>query len=386
MSKNKINFTKKILETLSIPEKGKRIYYYDLKVRGLGISITGNGNKTFIVYRKINGKPERITIGRFPDLSIENVRQQAETINSKIAQGFNPNEQTKQIKKEEIFDDFFKRYIIEHSKPHKKYWKDDQNMYRLYFSELKNKKLSTITRAEIAIIHSRIGNKNGKYTANRVLALLHAIYNKAILWGFKGTNPCSNIKKFKQQSRERFLQTDEMPRFFEALNKEQNEIFRDYFYIALLTGARRSNVLEMSWNDINFENKIWRIEKTKNGESQTIHLSNHAITILTKRLKTKTNNWVFPSHTSVSGHIEEPKKAWKRVIEKAEIKDLRIHDLRRTLGSWQAATGANSYIIGKSLGHKTQQATAIYARLNLDPVRDSVNKATEAMFATIKKE
>jgi integrase len=64
---------------------------------------------------------------------------------------------------------------------------------------------------------------------------------------------------------------------------------------------------------------------------------------------------------------------------------LRLHDLRRTLGSWQAATGANSYIIGKSLGHKSQQAIAVYARLNLDPVRDSMGKAVKAMQATTAK-
>ena len=60
--------------------------------------------------------------------------------------------------------------------------------------------------------------------------------------------------------------------------------------------------------------------------------------------------------------------------------DLRIHDLRRTLGSWQAATGASLPIIGKSLGHKSLAATQIYARLNLDPVRASVSKATDAML------
>ena len=70
---------------------------------------------------------------------------------------------------------------------------------------------------------------------------------------------------------------------------------------------------------------------------------------------------------------------------KAGIKDLRLHDLRRTLGSWQAATGANSYTIGKTLGHKNTQSTAVYARLNLDPVRDSVEKATQAMLGTLKK-
>lgn len=90
--------------------------------------------------------------------------------------------------------------------------------------------------------------------------------------------------------------------------------------------------------------------------------------------------FVFPSSTSASGHLEEPKRGWQRIIERANIKDLRIHDLRRSLGSWQASTGASLSIIGKSLGHKNVATTAIYARLNLDPVRESVETATAAML------
>jgi integrase len=81
-----------------------------------------------------------------------------------------------------------------------------------------------------------------------------------------------------------------------------------------------------------------------------------------------------------AGHLIEPKSGWKRILNRAGIKDLRIHDLRRTVGSWQAATGANSYIIGGTLGHKDQKSTAIYASLNIDPIRASLEKATEAML------
>ena len=141
----------------------------------------------------------------------------------------------------------------------------------------------------------------------------------------------------------------------------------------------------MHWSDINFSRSEWLIKETKNGESQTIPLSSQAIDILKERSKIRNSDWVFPSLSSKSGHIEEPKKAWKNLLDRAEIKDLRIHDLRRTLGSWQAATRANSYIIGKSLGHKTQQTTAIYTRLNMDPVRESVARAADAMFAEVEK-
>ena len=137
----------------------------------------------------------------------------------------------------------------------------------------------------------------------------------------------------------------------------------------------------MRWQDINFNQATWRIPETKNGSSHLVPLSPEAIHILKKRFTLKENDWAFPSATSKSGHLEEPKSAWKRILKRAELQDLRLHDLRRTLGSWQAATGANSYVIGKSLGHKTQQATAIYARLNIDPVRESMEKATSAMMS-----
>ena len=78
--------------------------------------------------------------------------------------------------------------------------------------------------------------------------------------------------------------------------------------------------------------------------------------------------------------MTEPKRGWQRILERAEIKDLRLHDLRRTFGSWQARTGASLTIIGKSLNHKSPISTAIYARLDLDPVRESMEKATEAML------
>jgi len=229
-------------------------------------------------------------------------------------------------------------------------------------------------------LHAKLGKDKGIYTANRAISLLGVMFSKAIDWGWEGINPIVGIKKFREKSRERFLQGDELPRFFKALEDEQNRDLADFFMLSLLTGARRANVLSMRWQDISIERATWAIHETKNGSSQIVPIGTEAIAILVERLQSKTNDWVFPSSTSKSGHLEEPKSAWKRILSRANLEDLRLHDLRRTMGSYQAATGANSFIIGKSLNHKTSQATAIYARLNIDPVRASMEKATEAMF------
>jgi integrase len=178
-----------------------------------------------------------------------------------------------------------------------------------------------------------------------------------------------------------------LPRIFKALEEEQNEIAKDYIYISLYTGARKSNILEMRWDQINFTTKEWRIPKTKNGDAVTLPLIKEAVEVLKERkkqnakieLETLQQEYVFPSLTSKSGHLTDPKKAWHRILKKAKIDDLRLHDIRRTLGSYQAIAGTSLPVIGKSLGHKTSQATQIYARMNLDPVRQSLENAVGLM-------
>nr|WP_253307700.1 site-specific integrase [Rickettsia endosymbiont of Ceutorhynchus assimilis] len=159
---------------------------------------------------------------------------------------------------------------------------------------------------------------------------------------------------------------------------------KDYVYISLYTGARKSNVLSMEWKEINLTDKTWYIpaHKSKNGIPHLLPLTEKAIEILSKRKKEKKNNnkWVFPSpRKSKSGHFEEPQKSWHKIRQKAGIPDVRIHDIRRTTGSWMAINGASEYIIGKALNHKSPKSTKIYARLSIEPVRAFMEKATNSI-------
>lgn len=159
-----------------------------------------------------------------------------------------------------------------------------------------------------------------------------------------------------------------------------NELIRDYCLISLLTGVRRSNVQEMQWHQINFDRAEWRIPTTKGGDPQTVTLSDEALEILRNRQGCH-DIWVFPGK-GATGHLVEPKRAWKKMLQMAGIDNLRLHDLRRTLGSWQTKAGASLPIVGKSLNHKSPSSTLIYARLDLDPVRESVDRATSAILTT----
>lgn len=377
-----INFTKENIDALLLPINGRATYHDTHKLAaGLQLRITANGVKTFCVFRRVRGgQPARMTLGRYPDLTIEQARRQAAKINAAIAEGGNPAEVKRAHKAEQTFSGLFSEYIKRHAKPNKLTWAEDEQRYEQYLKKsLGPKKLAAIDRKAIATLHSSITLGGHPTVANRVLALVSSVFGWAINVGVGDLNPARGIKRNKEASRDRFLQGDELPRFFAALAEESNQTMKDYFLLSLLTGARRANVLSIRWADINFERAEWRIERTKNGTPQVVTLSPEAVVILEARKPEIATVFVFPG-SGASGHLEEPKKAWTRILDRAALSNLRIHDLRRTLGSWQAKSGASMAIIGKSLNHKNVATTAIYARLDLDPVRASVNAATSAML------
>ena len=431
----KINFTKQTLNALPLPDKGKRYAFKDAKERGLIIRVMASGVKTFQLYQKHQGRPLRISLGTFPDMTIEQARREAAKAKGALASGTNPNIEKNRVRKEITLKELFSTYMERYSKVEKKSWKYDEREINKYLPHWFNRKVSDISKHEIALLHGKIRDNNGLYQANRILERLRAMYNKAIEWGWEGTNPTLGIKKFKEKSRDRFIQPDEMPLLIEALEAEQNEVARDYLFVSLFTGARKSNVLKMRWDEIDWNNKTWRIPESKNGEPVIIPLTDQAeMVLLRRKIADQGSPWAFPSPTSKEGHLADPKKAWQRVKENATIliwkkekslaslidemeqkakaetygsrlfllitkeaqsrevhlpsgmMDIRIHDIRRTFGSYQAITGASLQIIGKSLGHKSQAATQVYSRLHNDPVRAAANKATRAMLTTKEAE
>src|SRR5260370_37908396 len=97
---------------------------------------------------------------------------------------------------------------------------------------------------------------------------------------------------------------------------------------------------------------------TKNGEPHVAPLTPEATKILADRQRArKSDEWVFPSSTSRSKHLENPKRAWAQFRKRAGIADVHLHDLRRTLGSWQAGAGVSLLTIGKTLGHQSAEGT-----------------------------
>ena len=385
---NSFKFTKTTLQNLSLPEAGKRATYYDTETPKLALRVTAAGAKTFYVVKRAGREIVWLKLGAFPDMTVEQAQKAALSALAAFANNENPAEVKRARKQEPTFAELFKEYGERHGIK-KRSWKTDLSLYANHLQILGPVKITAVKREAISRILSDMEKAGlAGSSINGVRALVSSIYSRAIEWGYTSSNPVQGIKTRARVKRDRFLQSDELPRFFESLSVESNRTFRDYILLSLLTGARRSNLLAMRWSEINLAEAVWRIPRTKNDDPQNVTLSPEAVTILESRKVAADSkvDFVFPG-SGDSGHIEEPKKAVIRVMERAGIpygrkveNGVTLHDLRRTLGSWQAKTGASLAIIGKSLNHKSQQTTAIYARLNLDPVRQSVNTATSAML------
>ncbi|MCC8372061.1 MAG: site-specific integrase [Rickettsia endosymbiont of Pseudomimeciton antennatum] len=367
----KLHFTQEAISKIILPET-KEDFYNDTKEKGL--FLIARKSKVFYLRKTIEkkGRSRTIKLGTFPYISVVEARAKASELKNQISKCIiNPLEKLP-IANNQIdnklttltFKEFFDKYIEEHSKLKNRSWKNNIAIMELYGQNFYKRKISAITRDDIQKKFNEISNKF-KFSANNFLKLLSAMFNRGIKWEMLEKNPAKGIEKHPENVRERYIASqEELSKFIKIVIAKCTKIMADVFLMILFTGARKSNVLSMKWQDINFENATWSIpaKSAKNAKTQRVHLVKYALNILTRREKENNNKsvWVFPSDTSKSGHIEEPKSAWKRICKLAGISDLRIHDLRRTHGSWMRKVGADREIIGEALGHKDRRSTERY--------------------------
>jgi integrase len=405
---NRIRFKKEVLEALPAPEKGRSTYYDD-QVQKLAVRVTSAGTKTFYVITRDGDSVAWLKLDTFPNMTVEIARKEAQKHLGDFAKGASPVK-AKRVEKQRLtlgqaFDNYQTLYAVPRGiktaddtrmiwercigtlpdEPAKKHGrKREKHPAGVDWS---NRKIDEISGAEVRTLHAEIGTST-PVLANRVVEIIGTIYARASEWGYTGINPAKDIRPFKEVKRDRFIQADELPAFFKALADDTSEDFKHFVLLCLLTGARRVNVLSAQWQEINLPSAVWRIPDTKNGDPVVVALVPEAVEILKARNPDgeKKTGFVFPAD-SKTGYLSPPAKRWQALLKRSGMADFMIHDLRRSLGSWQAISGASLAIIGKSLGHKSADATLIYARLSMDPVRASVNTATTAMLtaAGVKK-
>ena len=410
----RIHFTARTLDALPIPARG-RVTYYDARSH-LGLRVDANGIKSFFWFRTgPQGKPIFRSIGTWNATSIEKARAAANEYQGKLegwrAKGYAGDDPFVDADAEYTFGELLSAYVDkrvshyaarpERAKKEIKWMTEPSIKHpekKKPLSAWMKKPLSQITDKAVRAMHREIAEKNGKTQADRSIQLVRRLFG----WGIKekmytGANPALGVEYFGWTERERFLSAEEIARLFKAMKKDPNRDLIDFVSLSLWTGARRSDVLSMRWQDVlPFQDNTWRIPEPKGGEAHSyrVPLVAEAIEILQARKRSAKDGavWVFPSTATnahgqpgVTGHLVEMKRSWRQLLKRAKIEDLHIHDLRRSLGSWQAGLNTSLVIIGKTLGHRPgSSATAVYGRVDLEPVRASIAQAVAAMKLAAK--
>src|SRR5215472_10146220 len=387
------HLTKNLAEKISPPRSGQ-LFLRDDEITGLALRVTSNGAKSFVWEGRINGRTCRDTLGKFPDLSVVEARAKAFEYKAKIARGENPvgqrDAERAALRAEKTFAHLIDEYLTLHARPHKRSWREDERMIRRHLpSSWSSRRLSDFSRHEMVRLHQTVGSDHGHYAANRLVALLRTMFNRAKLWGMlKEENPVRGIKLFHEEKRERFLTAEEIARLNQALMNEPDWRWRAFFPLSLLLGTRRGELATARWADIDFAQAVLHIPNTKSGRPHLLPLPRPAVQILEGLPSRHNSQWLFPGEKTNTS-ITAPSNAWQRIRRRAGLNGdenvpnsaVRQHDLRRTLGSWLAASGYSLPLIGRALNHANVSTTAIYARLDLDPVRRALEDNATMMLA-----
>ena len=385
MNANHFKFTNTNIKNLPIPKK--RTYYYDTVEPKLSLQITPNGAKSFYIRQRVLGHDTRVKLGESPTMTVEEARIAAITNRKKMNDGENPNVTKRQYKQDtllqQLYDDFItdrERYLAQ------KTILDYKRIWNSKLCKLGRKHLKEITGDMLRELHRQISVKNGNYIANHFIKLISTMFNYAIKEErFDGRNPALSVKLNKVEARVRYLEHNELKRFMETVYAYEDDLVRDIVLMLIFTGARKSNVFEMKWSDVDMSAKIWKIPQTKTDENVTIALAEEAMKVLYQRQSSAQSDWIFYSPTSKSGHVVDIKKSWAIILHRANITNFRIHDLRHTLGTYLIANGADAFMVKRALTHKSLQSTQVYVNLGVEHLRDKLNDTVNKMIQISKK-
>lgn len=374
--------TDKLVKSLSGPDKGN-IRVYDTEVSGFGIRVTSGGSKSFVLNYRVGGRERRITIGKYPDWSVAAAREEARRLKRDVNLGLDPMGGRHSDRAAPSVKYLAERYMDEHAvRKVERAQADDLSMIKkLILPAIGTIKVHEVTHGDIDALHRAI-TKNKPIRANRMGQLLSKMFSLSIRWGYRLDNPVAGLQKNPEERRNRFLSVEEIERLSNALLSHPNRQSANIVRFLMLTGARRGEVLNAEWNQFDLDRKAWikPSSHTKQKKEHRVPLSDPAIEIL-ETIRSEQDEdqlYVFPGKSGEQP-VQDIKKFWASVCEQANIRDVRIHDLRHTYASILASQGMSLQVIGALLGHTQPSTTARYSHFYDDPLREATDRVGVAI-------
>lgn len=363
--------------------KPKSKWFEKTEATGLGIRVMPSGNKSWIYRFTMNGQRKKITLGKYPGISLKQARELFTNAQRLKEQGINPIENALQEKLKE--DNTVKKLILSWysnyaEKNRKKPLQIKQQIEADIIPLLGNEELEKLQTRDITKALDIIVKRGAPIHANRILSTLKQALNYAVSRGNLQQNPAAPIRPRDigglEKPRERFLTTDEIKILWAFLDSDKNKIslqIKNALKIILLTGIRTSEIRLAKWSEFNFENALWTIptENTKTGIAVKIHLTSQVKTFLIQLKEINDTPFVLPSvNEQLPLSDNAIPRAVKRIQQRVGIPEWTSHDLRRTFATQLGETlNIDPIVIEKCLGHKMPRIMATYNKNDMLPQR-----------------
>lgn len=370
MAENKFEFTEAAIHDLPCPIQGKRAYFYDTLAPGLGVAVTPAGTRTFIVYRWVNGRPERITLGRYPELSLNTARQKTHEVNARIAHGINPNQEKKRIRAgsaitlSRVLEDFLA------SRPHlsQRTIYDYRRIVRVYLQDWCNQPVAAITPAMAearfkaisqgmqVVVNDRMGGERSMQVrsvaqASYSMRVLRVLLNFA-MGRYRDQeghplvveNPvqASYQAPAAEVEHNRPLTPQELQAWFRAVSQLKSEaanarpeVIRSYLIFLLLTGMKSRDACKLRKTQLDLRERTLTMFDVAQRQPRVLPLSDYLYVMLRKLAESTEGPYLFPG-SGPRGYLVDSRKQLLKIAADSGV-EFTLNDLRHTF--IEAASG-----------------------------------------------
>lgn len=354
--------------------------YYDTTVTGFVLECRRGGGKTYYLkYTNQAGEQKQPKIGGVNDITFAAAKRKAQQLRSEVVMGGDPAAKKALVKSIPTYSELAAKHL-ESFKGRKSY-EDVESVIRVHILPRWGK--MRLTDMNSRAVGQWLAEKRAQGLAPASVEKIRVILGRSFVlgasWDIPGTerNPARGIPRAPiRNARERFLTAEEAGRLKEAVAASQNSQLKYIVGLLLLTGARLRELLDAEWRNLDLERRSWFIPDSKTGKPRYVPLSTAAVAIIEALPRFKGCPWLVPNPDTKLPYVSI-KGAWGTAIKEANLRGLRLHDLRHSAASFMVNSGVDLFTVGKVLGHANVASTARYSHL----ANETLLRAVEAAAA-----
>ena len=382
------------IRKLASPASGQ-LEVWDSRLPGFGIRVSSKGTRSFVLLYRYNGRSRRLTLGRYPILSLADARAKAKQALADVAKQTDPGDAKKAARSGRsiegyglIFELFASEFIEKYAAPQNKDWRESQRIFaRDFIPHWRDRDIREISKADVTKIIDGIVARGSPGAANHALAAIRRLFNWAVERGVIDLSPVQGLKPpAKSIPRDRVLGDNELMRVWQAAEADGYP-FGPLVLLLILTGQRRGEVAGMRWCDLDFEARSWILpgELNKSGRTHELPLTDMTIDMI-RSLPRLSEIFVFPAHSAKSDKpVSGIGKAKARIEHRSGVENWRLHDLRRTVATGMARLKVPPHVVEKVLNHKTGTFSGVAGVYNRFGYLDEMREALDAWHVYLSK-